>query len=795
MRKTFLIVLLIGSACLAQAKPPPKAKYDPHKFSDQAVQDAIDKGVKFLLSRQKDDGSWEPYYFSQSNKGPTGKATDNPIGPSCIALYALLEKGMSVKDPKIAKGLDFITKDMGKDSDTDRNYSIVMRCQALLAATKQDKKYLKLLESDVARFVNNIYPDGSYSYYTQENKKNYDAWKAKGDNSNSQYAVLGVWAGARAGIEIPREYWTLVLKYWLSQQRPDNGWCYRTSAGYYPGQDDVSTATMTTAGIATLFVCLDAVMGDKFVRCDVANEYAPIKKGLEWIDTNFKRSFTDEKIRGKYGIPDFYYYLYGVERIGLASGYKFFGGIDWYKFGTKFLLENQTADGGWTSKYHDLTPDIATSYALLFLIRGQKPVLLNRLQYEGDWNNRPRALANVVRWGEKAFETECNWQIITLESSVDEWHDSTILCITGAKAPKFSDKDLEALKTFVYQGGMILSIAECNGLAFTKEMQEVYKRIFPKYELTLCGPEHPVNTVQYKLPAVMQFHEVHNGARPLAIHTNRDLPLAWQMYQVATGKVNFEAIANIILYVTDRQFKNRGTGIWPAEKQLASSAKKIKVARLRYSGNYDPEPLALEKFARLMANDYSIKVELASQVKMPATSSASASQPSMQIEPTGIAILDLKPDTQLAILSGTGKFSLAADEKEALKKYTDSGCTILFEAAGGSAAFFESAQTLINEIWGQDKLVQMPQDCPLYQIKDMTIEKVKYRRAAVKRSGPSKNPRLMAVMNGNRPFVILSREDISGGLVGYSTLGLDGYDPESAFEIMRNIAVFASTSK
>ncbi|MBI5725829.1 MAG: DUF4159 domain-containing protein [Planctomycetes bacterium] len=797
MKKTVGLILLIASACLAQGKQPPKIKYDPHKFSDQAVQGAIEKGVKFLLSRQKDDGGWEPYFAPpRPGQTPGFRGDDNTIGPSCMVLYALLEKGMSVKDANIAKGVDFITKNTGKDSDTDRNYSIAMRCQALLAAFKQDKKYLKFLEADVQQLIKSMYPDGSYSYYTPDNKKSYEAWKAKGDNSNSQYGVLGVWAGAKAGIEIPKEYWNLVMKYWLGQQRTDNGWCYRTSDGYYPGQDDVTTAAMTTAGIATLFVCLDAVMADKFIRCDTAGEYAPIKRGLEWIDKNFEKTLTDEKIRGKSGIPDFYYYLYGVERIGLASGYKFFGRLDWYKFGTKWLLENQKADGSWTSKYHNLTPDIATSYALLFLIRGQRPVLLNRLQYEGDWNNRPRAMANFVRWGEKAFETECNWQIITFTASVDEWHDSAILCITGSKAPKFSDDDLAALRTFVYQGGTILGITECNGLAFTKGMQDAYRKMFPKYELALCGPEHPINTVQYKLPAGIQFSEVHNGIRPLAIHTDRDLPLAWQTYQVATGKPNFDAAANIILYVTDRQFRNRGTEIWPAEP-TASAAKTVSVARLRYPGNYDPEPLALEKFARHMAQKYPIRVELAGVKKTPAPASApaGASQPSPEIEKTGIAAAELKPGTTLAIMSGTGRFTLPAADKDALKKYADSGGTILLESAGGSGGFFESAQELAGELWGKDKIVQIPADCPLYQIKDMTVEKVRYRRATAKRIGAAKEPRLMGVMRGDRPFVILSREDLSGGLVGYSILGLDGYEPDSAFEIMRNIVILASTAK
>ena len=38
------------------------------------------------------------------------------------------------------------------------------------------------------------------------------------DNSNSQYGLLGVWAGAEVGIEVPDEYWLDVEKHWLACQ-------------------------------------------------------------------------------------------------------------------------------------------------------------------------------------------------------------------------------------------------------------------------------------------------------------------------------------------------------------------------------------------------------------------------------------------------------------------------------------------------------------------------------------------------------------------------------------------------
>ena len=38
------------------------------------------------------------------------------------------------------------------------------------------------------------------------------------DNSNSQYGLLGVWAGAEVGMEVPDEYWQSVEQHWVSTQ-------------------------------------------------------------------------------------------------------------------------------------------------------------------------------------------------------------------------------------------------------------------------------------------------------------------------------------------------------------------------------------------------------------------------------------------------------------------------------------------------------------------------------------------------------------------------------------------------
>jgi hypothetical protein len=382
-------ILLGNVAARGQARRPAGRKQTT-EFSDKAVADAIRKGVEYLRSVQEANGSWGGAEHWQHNY---------PVGPTSIVVYAMLESGLvRYDDPKMAKALSWLgtsqappavwkvehkrnDKDRGSqvwDRFSHKTYSLGLRANAWLAAMKQGgAQYKTALRNDARQLILST-RNGSYSY------DSYGQGKSSGDNSNSQYGVLGVWAAAQADMEVPRRYWYLVLKHWLDSVNGDGGW------GYNPGHRPESSATMTTAGLATAFVCFDNLLADGFIKCAPGEQaklaLAPLTRALDWMDKYFVGTLNGQKR----GIGGNYYLLYGVERVGLASGYKYFGKADWYKIGALWLLQHQRPDGSWQGQYG---VKVSTSYALLFLIRGRHAVLFNKLEFPGDWNNRPRDLA------------------------------------------------------------------------------------------------------------------------------------------------------------------------------------------------------------------------------------------------------------------------------------------------------------------------------------------------------------------------------------------------------------------
>lgn len=723
------------------------------EFSAQAVEKSVDAGVRFLLSKQQSDGGWGPFGDEENKDQGHGWY---PTGPTALATYALLESGMSPSERPMVKALNWLA-----EHETDKTYCLGIRANVWLVANRKTLgKYRKHLAKDVTQLLRST-TQGYYTYVSDKTPVR-DRW----DNSNSQYGLLGVWAGAQDNLEIPQQYWVEVFNHWRRTQSPDGGWSYKKAIDpasvpkelHQAGgtlSHKLPRATMTTAGLASVFVCIDNLFANRFAECRGKTDIPCIRSGLDWMDRHFP-----ETIKGSPNV----YYLYGVERVGLASGYKYFGTQDWYKQGALQLMNHQ--QGGAWNQY---SPVVGTSLGLLFLIRGQHPVAFNKLEFHGDWNNRPRDLASLTRWMSNQFERTFHWQIINLRISETELHDAPILYLSGSQIPTFTDEETDKLRRFVYQGGTLLSVTECNGSGFRKGIRDLYKTLFPKYELTPLPADHPIYDNHFKLHGRPTLYEISNGVRPLAIHSDEDLARAWQLRQTATAEHAFLFGGNLLLYVVGEfsDLRPRGALHWPAEPvDPNATAPHLRIARIRFPGNWDPEPLVYERLERMVAPHANLAFQTLTLEELP------------------------QSGVDLALLTGTGSWTPGGKELALLKTWLHQGGTLLVDAAGGDETFAKASRDMLAGLFGRDNLLSLPTDAALYSRKGLNIRKVRYRKASKKRIGNYQNPLLKGVPLGDRYAVLYSREDITTGLGGFPSGTVDGYDPDIALDLMRNIILY-----
>lgn len=727
--------------------------------ADEAIKSSIDRAAAYLWSQQQADGSWRGFRVGTSHAG-------YPVGPTALAAYALLESGVSPQDARIAKALAWLAK-----NKTSKTYSIALRCNAYLSAGRRGGPFLDLLARDTQLLWRST-ANGSYGY--ESTGRSPDSQ----DNSNSQYGLLGVWAGARGGVHVPAEYWRKVSEHWLGSQNDDGGWGYRPTS---PSRKQGGTsATMTCAGLASLFVCVDNYRPADLQEGQVDERYDAIDDGMDWLVENFEASFEPGARLNR--DDSIFYHLYGIERVGLASGYKYFGAVDWYEYGTHLLTTSQRGDGAWAhkkwSRHTGGAEHISTALGILFMSRGRQPVLFNKLRFAGDWNNRPRDIASLTRWVTQTFERPVNWQIVTFGIPVSAWHDAPILYLSGTEASVFDERQMDKLRQFVLQGGCIFSVTQRNSPAFGKGIDELCQRLFPDYPLTKLPPDHPLRGAYYELPSRVRLSAVTNGVRPLVIHCDDDLSLDWAKRSDAAEAPAFKTAANVYMYVTDRNpLRNRGVRTFPA-RPTSLDGREITLVKLKHGGNFDPEPLAHMRFAWLLGGEANVTLNV----------------------PGPMEIADLpESGVKIATITGTGELLLSDDQQKTLADFVIGGGTLIVDAAGGSKAFATSAERVLKKMFPHTArtrgLGRMDLSGPIYRLEGFEIDKVSYRRLTRRRLGGSHRPMLRSISIDGRVGVIFSAEDITSGLLGAPAFGCDGYSSQSAYQLMRNIVLHSSNPK
>ncbi len=280
---------------------------------------------------------------------------------------------------------------------------------------RDDKSWIEEMVAWLSQTANNV----NYLGDDYEGK----GWRYPGaasdgstvDNSNIQYAVLGLKAAQRMGVNLPDpNLWKQIANYFITTQDPDGpavprkppaqdsntgeyffpqgystpqesdksrGW------GYMPKRDahHPTTGAMTTAALAALITAKSGLHDAGLLDRDPAfNDRIDrsINDAIAWLGENFSVTTNPVAKGANMMLGWHYYYLYGLERAGVLTQQEFFGTHGWYVEGAKFLVGTQKANGSWDSASNPQHPAAGpngnvladTCFAVLFLKRATTPV-------------------------------------------------------------------------------------------------------------------------------------------------------------------------------------------------------------------------------------------------------------------------------------------------------------------------------------------------------------------------------------------------------------------------------------
>lgn len=404
-----MVTRIVGSLCLFVALLPTLCWSQATAPNESQITQARLRGAEFLKSKQLDDGSWE--------------FATHEVGITALCTLALLENGVPQSDPVIDKGHRFVRKSTKELGST---YDIAL---AIVLLSRLDEYGNKQMIRDLgARLIAGQNVGGGWSYtcpakITSSILTNPESRpkppEGVGDNSCTQFAVLGLWTASRTGMDIDQPM-SAVARRFKTTQNSDGGWPY-TSAVANQGETksaaNPSGSAMTFAGLFSLTVARanklrkqleerelsgddkskPGATGSKKTTAGSAKKTDPKKddKAEEKKDATAEVSDkTDEGstlmkdpifAKGLAKAGEFVqggdqarYFLWTIERLGVLLGQEKIGGVDWFAKGSDILIKSQTADGSWPAEHNDKGLS-QTAFAILFLRKANLGSDISRL--------------------------------------------------------------------------------------------------------------------------------------------------------------------------------------------------------------------------------------------------------------------------------------------------------------------------------------------------------------------------------------------------------------------------------
>jgi hypothetical protein len=694
-------------------------------------------------------------------------------GQSALSTWAMLAAGEPYKAPWMLRRAGWVLC-----FDDASTYDRAMRLQMMTMVPPSEKKAIvPWVKRDAKWMVDTMTEAGGW-----EQSNTGVRTQAIGDNANSQYAMLGLWGASQAGFEVPDAAWAKIDKYWREGQRPPGApgagaWAVIPSSALKKGANlnafsNQVSAAMTAGGVLSLYITESFLYGEKRAEVGGGTLSPELLRGVDWLDHNFSLEKLD-------GDSDFYYYAWTIQNVGQATGYRTFNKIDWFREATAMLLNKQGKDGVWDGPKGK---NVSSSFALLYLCQARGPLAICKLKIEpedgkagarqggaeagGAWNNRPNDLYNFTRDISKRAEVPTSWQIADLDQPVYQLIESPILYLATSQPFKLSAKHVSRLKEYLAAGGMLVCVPEGKStMPVVASMKALAEEVAPGSEGKRRDggkdETHPFYnlfaTVDKPLPTITYAGKL----RPLVVIVEKDIGRDLQMNKTAE-RAAFDLLDNIYLYATGRNAKRPRIATNFVTQHNMAPKTKLAVARIKYAGDFDPEPLAMGQLKAIMADDHNVDLKVS------------------VVGPAG-----LTKEMKVAFLTVSEGMSMTDEELASLKKWVDDGGTLWVDAAGGSVAAVDKEQEILPKV-GMTDIASLERTA-IFTGAGLTggkdVGEPEVRRFFNARSDRAA---LKGKMTGQHPSVVALNGDLSAGWAGMNHWGIAGYAAPTARQVVVN---------
>lgn len=376
------IALLAAAAFLAPALPAADdliPRDSKHLSLRNEIQLAIDKGLAFLKTQQKDDGSWsaaEPNHPALTGL-PLVAFQREPGGKYLEEQPDFMRKGYAFLRSRVQPDGGIYTKGLS-------NYNTSLALLALLnSGEPKDEPLIKAAHDFIvgqqASGLTNPALDGGISYGpTGTSRQHPDL-----DNTLVGLEAIRAFKAARPGVEVAAGKdlnWAAAIDFVTRCQNLPGAnkepWASGDAANkggfiYFPGDSKAGEMTAADGKKALRSYGSMSYAGLlSFIYADLKKDDARVVAALDWL----KQNYTLEENPGLQRAGLFYYYhlmtkglaAAGVETLELPDGRK----VDWKNDLALKLISTQNADGSWindNARFMEKDSVLVTSYCVMAL--------------------------------------------------------------------------------------------------------------------------------------------------------------------------------------------------------------------------------------------------------------------------------------------------------------------------------------------------------------------------------------------------------------------------------------------
>jgi hypothetical protein len=292
-----------------------------------------------------------------------------------------------------------------------------------------------------------------------------------------------------------------------------------------------------------------------------------------------------------------------------------------------------------------------------------------------------------------------------------------------------------------------------------------------KYEFHRLTAKSMLLTMQPWYHMYFNMLAISNGVRDVWVISPEDMGAVWERRAFAQ-KQYWELPMNLYLYATGKGYLADRLHSMVPPAVAGSAGRTIRVGRLKYNGNWNPEPGAWPRFALLA------RANAQTQIKVSTVTLR-------KLNAQKIPLLDM---------TGTGKFTFTAAQIAALRKYLNQGGMLFADAAGGHQQFTDSFSALAMKLYPKVVMAKLPANCSIYSGTmpgGMDSKRVAYRRFYTDVNGLKHVPEFLGIKHAGRWVLVFSPDDVTSGLLGIKTWGISGYAPKSAVGLATNVVEYA----